>query len=62
MKSQEKGWLENMLGWGQKRQLETCEILYGNAVEMARSPLSSVITALPTRSTAGLTRLPWSWR
>ena len=38
MKSQEKGWLENMLGWGQKRQLETCEILYGNAVEMARSP------------------------
>ena len=38
MKSQEKGWLENMLGWGRQRQLETREILYGNAVELARNP------------------------
>ena len=38
MESQEKGWLENMLGWGRKRQLETREVLYGNAVDMARDP------------------------
>ncbi len=38
MESQEKGWLENMLGWGRKRQLETREVLYSNAVEMARDP------------------------
>ena len=38
MKSQETGWLGNMLGWGQRRQLQTPEILYGNAVELAREP------------------------
>jgi cytochrome b pre-mRNA-processing protein 3 len=38
MKSQETGWLGNMLGWGQRRQQEVSEILYGNAVEMARDP------------------------
>ena len=38
MKSQETGWLGNMLGWGQRRQHQTCEILYGNAVELARDP------------------------
>ena len=38
MKSQEKGWLGNMLDWGRRRQLGTSEILYGNAVELAREP------------------------
>ncbi|PDH56480.1 MAG: ubiquinol-cytochrome C chaperone [SAR116 cluster bacterium MED-G06] len=38
MKSQETGWLGNMLGWGQRRQQQVSEILYGNAVEMARAP------------------------
>lgn len=38
MKSQETGWLGNMLGRGQRRQQQTSEILYGNAVEMAREP------------------------
>ena len=38
MKSQEKGWLENMLAWGRQRQLATREILYGNAVALAREP------------------------
>ena len=38
MESQEKGWLGNMLAWGRRRQLATCEILYGNAVELARQP------------------------
>jgi len=38
MESQEKGWLGNMLGWGRRRQLGTSEILYGNAVELARQP------------------------
>lgn len=38
MKSQETGWLGNMLGWGQRRQQEVSEVLYGNAVEMAREP------------------------
>ena len=38
MKSQEKGWLGNMLAWGRQRQLATCEILYGNAVALAREP------------------------
>ena len=38
MKSQEKGWLGNMLEWGRRRQLATCEILYGNAVAVAREP------------------------
>ncbi len=38
MESQEKGWLGNMLGWGRRRQLDTSEILYGNAVELARDP------------------------
>jgi len=27
-----------MLGWGQRRQQEVSEVLYGNAVEMARAP------------------------
>ena len=27
-----------MLGWGQRRQQEVSEVLYGNAVEMAREP------------------------
>ena len=39
MESQEKGWLGNMLGWGRKRQLGTSEILYCNAVELAREPV-----------------------
>ena len=39
MKSQETGWLGNMLGWGQRRQQEVSEVLYGNAVEMAREPV-----------------------
>jgi len=38
MKSQETGWLGNMLGWGRRRQQETSEILYGNAVGLARDP------------------------
>ena len=38
MKSQETGWLGNMLGWGRRRQMQTCEVLYANAVEMARDP------------------------
>ena len=38
MKSQETGWLGNMLGWGQRRQMQTCEVLYASAVEMARDP------------------------
>ena len=38
MKSQETGWLGNMLGWGKRRQQQTPEILYANAVEMAREP------------------------
>jgi len=38
MKSQETGWLGNMLGWGRRRQQEVSEILYGNAVDMARDP------------------------
>ena len=38
MESQEKGWLGNMLNWGRRRQLGTSEILYGNAVELAREP------------------------
>ena len=38
MKSQETGWLGNMLGWGQRRQQAIPEILYDNAVEMARAP------------------------
>lgn len=38
MKSQETGWLQNMLGWGRRRQTRTCEILYGNAVDLARDP------------------------
>ena len=38
MKSQETGWLGNMLGWGQRRQQQVSEVLYGNAVEMAREP------------------------
>ena len=38
MESQEKGWLGNMLDWGRQRQLGTPEILYGNAVELARDP------------------------
>ena len=38
MESQEKGWLGNMLNWGRQRQLGTPEILYGNAVELARDP------------------------
>ena len=28
-----------MLGWGQRRQQEVSEVLYGNAVEMAREPV-----------------------
>ena len=39
MKSQETGWLGNMLGWGRRRQEEVSEVLYGNAVEMARAPV-----------------------
>ena len=38
-KSQETGWLGNMLSWGRDKQSQTSEILYGNAVEMARNPL-----------------------
>jgi len=38
MKSQETGWLGNMLSWGHRRQEQTPEILYGNAIEMAREP------------------------
>ena len=38
MKSQETGWLGNLLGWGQRRQMQTCEVLYASAVEMARDP------------------------
>ena len=39
MKSQETGWLGNMLGWGQRRQMQKCEVLYASAVEMARDPV-----------------------
>jgi cytochrome b pre-mRNA-processing protein 3 len=38
MESQEKGWLGNMLDWGRRRQSAISEILYGNAVELAREP------------------------
>ena len=38
MKSQETGWLGNLLGWGQRRQMQTCEVHYARAVEMARDP------------------------
>lgn len=38
MESQERGWLGNMLGWGRRRQLSTSEMLYGNAVAIAREP------------------------
>ena len=38
MKSQETGWLVNMLGWGQRRQMQRCEVLYASAVEIARDP------------------------
>ena len=38
-KSQETGWLGNMLSWGQRRQMQRSETLYTNAVEMARNPL-----------------------
>lgn len=38
MESQENGWLGNMLNWGRRRQFGTSEILYGNAVELARDP------------------------
>ena len=38
MKSQETGWLKNMLGWGRRRQSRTCEVLYAHAVELARDP------------------------
>ena len=38
-KSQETGWLGNMLSWGRDKQSKTSEILYGYAVEMARNPL-----------------------
>ena len=38
-KSQETGWLGNMLSWGQRRQTLRSELLYSNAVEMARNPL-----------------------
>ena len=38
-KSQETGWLGNMLSWGQRRQTQRSELLYSNAVEMARNPL-----------------------
>ena len=37
-KSQETGWLRNMLSLGQKRQSETSELLYASAVELARNP------------------------
>jgi len=37
-KSQETGWLENMLGWGRRKQTKASELLYVNAVEMARNP------------------------
>ena len=38
-KSQETGWLGNMLSLGKDKQSQASEILYGNAVEMARNPL-----------------------
>lgn len=38
MESQETGWLGNMLTWGRRRQLDVSEVLYGNAVELAREP------------------------
>ncbi len=38
-KSQETGWLENMLSWGQRRQMQRSETLYTNVVEMSRNPL-----------------------
>ena len=47
MKSQETGWLKNMLGWGRRRQSRTCEILYGHAVELARDPAFFVTHGVP---------------
>ena len=39
MKSKEKGWVSNLLGWGEKRQSETHERLYAAAIEIARRPV-----------------------
>ena len=38
-KSQETGWFRNMLSLGQKRQLQTSELLYASAVDLARNPM-----------------------
>ena len=38
-KSQETGWLRNMLSLGQKQQSQTSEILYAGAVDLARNPI-----------------------
>ena len=38
-KSQETGWLRNMLSLGQKRQSQTSELLYASAVDLARNPM-----------------------
>ncbi|MDB3891960.1 ubiquinol-cytochrome C chaperone [Alphaproteobacteria bacterium] len=38
MKSKETGWLKNLLGWGQRQQLNSAEQLYQGAVKMARDP------------------------
>ncbi len=39
MKSKEKGWVSDLLGWGEKRQSETHERLYAAAIEIARRPV-----------------------
>jgi cytochrome b pre-mRNA-processing protein 3 len=38
MKSKEKGWLANLLGWGRQRQAASPERIYASAIEIARKP------------------------
>jgi len=38
MRSKEKGWVANLLGWGRQRQMTAHERLYAAAVQIAREP------------------------
>ena len=38
MKRKEKGWGSNLLNWGRKRQLSAHELLYEEAIAIARRP------------------------
>ena len=39
MQAKAQGWLKTILGWGQRRQAEVGEKLYGEAVRVARLPV-----------------------